>query len=378
MQKLMLKDNAIDLAAKWIIDSGIQSSSGGFYAWYDLEVKKHSFFYSEITGYAITTLLFLHKIFNNNIFIEKAKKASSWIEQYALHPCGGLRTRLYDNDKSSDSMYSFTGENIFSFDTAMVLYGIASLFQLTGEKKYLDISLRIAKFLITKMQDRDGALFPIYNPKKDNYPEPKDKWSSQRAGFHTKASLGLLSLFEITKDKLYRDSAIKLCEYALSTQEPCGRFITDAINKTTHIHPHCYTIEGLLFAARALNNSKFFEAAEKAIQWTFKYVSSSGINELYEPHNNSFNNFQRSDIVAQVLRLGLIFSVSEKEKLEFLRSTLLSYQDNSKEPQQQGGFFYSKGQFHLNSWCAMFSLQALALYEDKNFIFRDKKLDLLI
>lgn len=377
MQKLKLKDNAIDLAAKWIIDSGIQSSSGGFYAWYDLKDKKHSFFYSEITGYAITTLLFLHKIFNNNLFIEKAKKAISWIEQYALHPCGGLRARLYEDDASSDSMYSFTGENIFSFDTAMALYGITGLFKLTGEKKYLDISLHIAKFLINKMQDKDGSLFPIYNPKKDNYPEPKDKWSNQRAGFHAKASLGLLNLFEITKDELYRDSAIKLCEYALSTQEPCGRFITDVINKTTHIHPHCYTIEGLLFAAKALNNSKLFEAAKKAIQWTFKYVSSSGINEIYEP-NSSFNSFQRSDIIAQVLRLGLIFSINEKDKLEFLRSTLLTYQYTPKESQQEGGFLYNKGQFHLNSWCTMFSLQALALYENKNLIFRDKRLDLLI
>jgi hypothetical protein len=73
-----------------------------------------------------------------------------------------------------------------------------------------------------------------------------------------------------------------------------------------------------------------------------------------------------------------MFSIEEKEKIEFLKSRLLSYQYSQKNSQQEGAFFYNKDQSHLNSWCTMFGLQALAFYDNKDFIFSSKKIDLLI
>jgi uncharacterized protein YyaL (SSP411 family) len=376
MQKSKIKENAIDLTSKWLLDSGIQADSGGFYAWYDLDKKLYPFLYSEITGYGITTLLFMNKVFDNSIFIDKAKKAASWIEKYALHPCGGVMARLYKDDVTADNMYSFRGENIFSFDTGMVLYGLVNLYRLTHEEKFFQISKIIANFLINKMQNNDGSLTPIYNAGKNKMIEYQDKWSNQRGSFHAKVALGLVDLFELTRDSKYQEAVIKLCSYALLHQEDSGRFITDTATKNTNLHPHCYSAEGILYAGIYFKIPTFIEQARKATEWIFSNASDKGINELYEP-SVGFGQSQRSDVLAQVLRLGLLFCIDE-DTLKRLKARLLEYQYLGDNESQNGGFLYSKNSLHLNSWCSMFALQALQLYHNRGLVEKGKRLDLFI
>ncbi len=376
MLDIRVKKNQVDLTAEWILNSSIQSDKGGFFAWYDLQDKRYSYLYSEITGYGITALLFLYKILGEKAIIDKAEQAADWIINSSLHPCGGIKTRLYEDDKKADKWYSFTGEKIFSFDTGMVLYGIVNLYNLTKEKKYLQISENLADFLIDKMQNQDGSLSPIYDAKTGEIIESENKWSNQRSGFHAKVSMGLIDLYIIKQDKKYYDAAVKLCEYAIATQETSGRFITDKINKTTHLHPHCYTAEGLWYTGTSLKISSFVESAKKATEWAFKYMSSSGINELYNPLTKTFNASQRSDIIAQVLRLGLIFSINQK--IDELKSVLLEYQYSGEYLGQKGGFLYNKDSQNINSWCTMFAMQALASYQQRDLISEEGKAGLLI
>lgn len=370
------KKDPIDLAAQWILKSGIQSDGGGFYAWYDLKAAAPSYLYSEITGYGITALLFLYRLLKEELFMEQAIKAGDWIIEYAMHPCGGVKTRLYNDDDKADKTYSFSGENIFSFDTGMVLYGMVNIYKQTKDKKFLDVSKRLAKFLTEKMQNIDGSLSPIYNAKTDKIIESYDKWSNQRGGFHAKVSLGLVGLFELTRDKSYSDAAVKLCEYAVATQEDSGRFITDRITKTTHLHPHCYAAEGLLYTGAVLGIPSFIESSRRATEWAYKGVTSNGINELYDPATKAFNNFQRSDIIAQLLRLGLVFSVGDKT--DCLKSVLLKYQYNGEKSHQNGGLLFSRKVAHINSWCTMFAIQALAFYSHRSLISEDMQIEFFI
>lgn len=377
MKTVNIKKDPLDLAVRWLLNSGIQSPQGGFYAWYDLDKREHSFLYSEITGYAITTLLFLNSIFKENLYIEKAELAAGWIMEAALHRCGGVLTRFFKQDQAGDEAFSFSGENIYSFDSAVVLYGMANLYKVTKNERYLKASTTLASFLIEKMQNEDGSLRPVYNAKRDEIVSPGTKWSNQPAGFLAKASMGLTDLSEITKDERYHDAAIRLCQHALTTQEDSGRFITEAQSKTTHLHAHCYAAEGLLYTGTSFGRSDFIESAKKATEWAMGHVDEKGINELYDPETGSFNELQRTDILAQVLRLGLIFS-ADKDKQDALKQILLSYQHSDDHSIQKGGFFYGKGRSHLNAWCAMFSLQALSLLRSNELIPDSKRLDLFI
>jgi uncharacterized protein YyaL (SSP411 family) len=360
-----------------MLNSGIQSKDGGFYAWYDLAKKSPSFVYSEITGYAITTLLFLKNIYNDDIYLERARKAASWITDFALLPCGGVRTRLYEDDSSADKLYSFSGENIFSFDLGMVLYGMINLYKVTEEKIFLESAIKMADFLLDKMQRKDGSFSAIYNVNTQKTHESFDKWSNQSGSFHSKVGLGLVDMFEVTKNKKYIASAGKICEYALTRQEKNGRFITNEADRTTNLHPHCYSIEGLLYAGSYLKEKKFIDSAKNAVMWIFDNLSSGKIDELYNPKTNSFNNFQRLDALSQSLRLGVIFEMDRK-KLEELKNFILDHQYLKKGGSQTGGFLYSKASEHINCWCTMFALQALAVYDNNKLISNNKRLDLFV
>jgi uncharacterized protein YyaL (SSP411 family) len=360
-----------------MLNSGIQSKEGGFYAWYDLAKNSPSFVYSEITGYAITTLLFLKNIYNDDTYLEKAKKAAMWIKDYAMISCGAVRTRLYENDSSADKLYSFSGENIFSFDLGMVLYGMINLYKSTNEEAFLESSVKMADFLLGKMHKKDGSFYAIYNVNTKKAHESFDKWSNQSGSFHSKLGLGLVDMFEVTKEKKYIDAASAVCEYALNKQEANGRFVTNCADKTTNLHPHCYSIEGLLYVGSYLKSEKLINVAKKAAAWIFDNISDGKIDELYNPKTNSFNNFQRLDALSQALRLGAIFEMDRK-KLGALKDFMLEHQYLNGESRQGGGFFYSKNTQHINCWCTMFALQALAFYDNKDLTFRDKKIDLLI
>src|SRR3989338_2339056 len=129
-----LKRLPLDLASGWILNSSIQSEKGGFYAWYDSDKGEYPYLYSEISGYGITALLFLSKLFGADELIGRARMSADWLIRTSLHPSGGVRTRLYKNDETADETYSFSAENIFSFDTGMVLNGMINLHGVTSEK----------------------------------------------------------------------------------------------------------------------------------------------------------------------------------------------------------------------------------------------------
>lgn len=371
------KKHSLDSAMQMLLNSGIQSKGGGFYAWYDLDDKSYSHLYSEITGYGITALLFLYSILKDEALIKKARRAADWLIRFSLHPSGGVRTRLYKDDDKADKAYSFSAENLFSFDTGMVLYGLVNLYRMTLEERFLQSSHMLAGFLLDNMQNENGSLSPVFNAKTGTIVRPHDnKWSNQPGPFHAKVAMGLMDLFEVTKGENYKRAGVKLCEYALSTQEPSGRFITDKTSGLTHLHPHCYAAEGLFYTGFFLGIPDFIKSAKKATEWAFEHVSSRGINELWDPSRGGFNRTQRCDILAQVLRLGLINSIDHK--IEDLVSVLLTYQYSGEETSQRGGFLFGEGKNHVNSWCTMFAIQALAFYKDRNLILNGTRMNLFI
>jgi hypothetical protein len=223
----------------------------------------------------------------------------------------------------------------------------------------------MADFLIDKMQKEDGSFYPIYEPNEGSFFEANDKWSNQSGSFHSKIALGLIDMHDVMSDTKYRDSAIKICEHTMSTQEDAGRFVTDKDPGTTNLHPHCYSAEGLWYTGIHLDRDDFMQSAKRATEWVYSKLTKNGLNELYNPSTDSFNDFQRSDVLAQALRLGIIFSTPE-DKIGILRDCLLKYQGLGRDKRESGGFYYSKDKTCVNSWCSMFALQALWMYDNRS------------
>ncbi len=361
---MQLEEN-IASAINWLLHSGIQAESGAFNAWFDLDEKSYPFAYSEITGYAMTALLFFNRMEKQKGLMQRAEKAALWLHNNALSKEGAVRTRQYYDAKQADESFSFEGGNVFAFDCGMVLNGFVNLFNETKKKEYLNYAEKIASFLDEKMFANE--MHAVYNLKSKRFLDNPGKWSWQPGSYHAKAAIGLLDIAAITENGDFAGKAGQLCENAVELQHKSGRFITSKSDNSTHLHPHCYSAEGLLYAGIKLKEEKFVAAAEKATEWALlNQASNGGVNAFF---GGKWNSSQRSDVIAQVLRLaaalksiGRLQSIAD-EKIGALCKRLLSFQ-NMKAGEQQGGFFYGQeldggNKNCLNSWCTMFAAQAM-------------------
>jgi len=387
-----LLDKRIFYAKSWLLNSGIQNTGGetpvkgGFNAWYDLDKNNYFYTYSEITGYAITNLLYLYSLKKEELLLDRAKSAADWLINRALHNLGAVRTRYYYNEKKADKNYSFEGNIIRSFDNGIALSGLSNLYQFSSKEDYYLVSKRISD-LILKMQKKDGLIYPEFDLKKKKMKENHEKWSTQSGSFHIKIILGLINFSKYSNEKKYENAARKLCDKILEFQKEDGRFVTYK-NGDTHLHPHCYSAEGLLFAGWYFRDQKYIDAALKATKWLLNaQMENGGIPCLYV--DGRFVKFERSDVLAQTLRLAIIFlnmgllDKKYEKDVEKLAKRLLKFQ-YMIEGSQKGGLFYGydidyktlkeKRTNHLNSWCTMFALQALIMY--KQFLENRLKLNM--
>ncbi|MBI1978607.1 MAG: glycoside hydrolase family 47 protein [Candidatus Aenigmarchaeota archaeon] len=370
------EQKSISLAKEWILNSGIQNLNsngafnGGFNSWFDVEKKRYPFIYSEITGYGLTTLLFLNSIFKNEISLSRAKLAAEWVISNAFHPSGGIKSRCYYEKSEEDEQYSFERGFLYSFDSAIVMNGLLNLYAAIKNPVYLKTAQKIADFLIDKMMTKKGVFYPLYDQLSQTTKSTYDKWSTQSGSFHSKIFIGLIKLSEITKEERYIEVVKKSQGTLLKFQRNDGRFITDEKDGSTNLHPHCYSIEGLLYAGVKLNDEKLIERLAKAVEWVFNnQLDDFSIPQLFS--NRGSIKYERSDITAQVIRLGSFLiqnnylDAGYMKNLDASKDRLLSLQNMNNE--QRGGFFYGFDQNgirlkHLNSWCTMFSIQALAFY----------------
>ncbi len=379
-------DETIKRAKKWLIFSGIQNLDsnfldvkGGFNSWYDIDKENYFYTYSEISGYSIITLLFLNSFEKNNLYFLRAILSSEWLLDKASHKSGGVKTRYYLDRENAPESYDFSSGMIHSFDNGIALSGLMELYKSTLEYRYLKTAIRIGDFLISLMQKEDGSFYASYSHRDESFKDSYDKWSTQSGSYHAKIVIGLLKLYDATKDEKYKEASLRLCNFALGLQESNGQFISYYGTKDTHLHPHCYSAEGLLYAGLYLNNEDYLRNAAHATKWVLDIqMSNGGIPSMFV--DNKFIGEERSDILAQALRLGIIMlhlNLIEnryKENLRKLAERLISFQYRNNDTKDDGGFFYghdiiygnlnAEKKNHLNSWCTMFALQALVYYRD--------------
>ena len=366
---------SISLAKEWILNSGIQNLNGtlkgGFNSWFDIDNKNYPFIYSEITGYGIITLIFLDSIFKDKILLSRAELAAKWLISNALHASGGIKSRYYYEKSEENSQYSFEKGFLYSFDSAIVMNGLVDLYTVTKNDLYLGTAQKIANFLINEMMTREGTFHPLYNQLSLRPESTPSRWSTQSGSFHSKIFIGLIKLAEITGDENYIAVVKKATNALLKFQKNDGRFITDVKDESTNLHPHCYSIEGLSYVGTKLKDENLMERLSKSVKWIFDNQSDEfSIPQVFS--NRGVVKYERSDITAQAIRLGSFFVQNNYLDAEYMKNIdtaearLLSFQNANNG--QIGGFFYGFDENgnklpHLNSWCTMFSIQAMDFYQ---------------
>ncbi len=361
------------LAKKWLLNSQIQTLNnlkgssffGSFSSWFDLDRKMYPFVYSEITGYGITTLLFLNHQATDSSLVKRAEFAARWLDVVTAHKDGGFRCVISHEDNS----FRHKEVQTYTFDAGVILNGFTNLYRATQKKQYLRTASDIVQWF-SKMRNNDGILEAVYDIEKNEIVRSDESWSMQPGCYLAKNAIGILNFYDLTKDENAKKMAIELCDYALKEQEKDGRFLCSS-KKHTNIHPHSYAAEGLLCAGIYLKEKKYIEAATRATEWVLSKQREDGaIPRLFLEEENYH---QRMDGIAQTIRLATILikkgclDKKYNKNVEKLITLLLQHQYTDKSLNQDGGFLfgYSSGGEpirNVNAWCTMFALQALQWY----------------
>jgi|TARA_B110000858_G_scaffold135565_1_gene154145 rhamnogalacturonyl hydrolase YesR len=371
----MNKENKIKNLINWLDKSGIQDENGGVYSWWDSKKNKYGFFYSEITGYFITLNLYLYKIYKTDNFLLNAEKAANWIEKNALLENGAILTRQYLDEKNET--FSFEGKNIFSFDSGMVLTGFCYLYKETQNMKYLTIAKKIANYIIDNFIT-DDAINPILNLNKNRYIIDNSKWSFQQGSFLNKVAISFYELSQITGDDKYKRIGINICERSYTFLKNENYFITNKDENCVEMHPLCYSLEGIFFIGKNCKIQRYMDTTHSILEWMEAiFKKNSTIYETYNPTEGKFLDTDRSDIYGQLLRLLKI--TQKKNTIEQnLEDIILSMISNSENKNEKGGIYYNKSKQHINSWSAMFNLQAL-IVNNKNILNQsNQQLELIV
>ena len=370
---------AITLAERWLLQSGIQERQtgtpmhGGMRAWYDQSKASFSFFYTEITGYAVTTLLYLHQLHPDPAYLERARDAAEWLLTRAREPQTGLlRCRFHAGGWE---------QHACAFDNGMCMNGLVNMFRCTEERRYLAAALDLGAWLVDVMQATNGSFFVKYDVGTRTPYSPGGKWSQISGSFLLKVAIGLLNLGDASGDPRYTQAARALCEWGVTLQEPGGRFRTSP-SGDTFLHPHCYAAEGLLVAGRMLHEPRWVQAAAQAVAWISPHQrATGGFPAFFE--EGKFVPVESPEMTAQVLRLWLLLHHDEYPVLaldtEAAVRRIIASQVVSPQKEAQGGFVAGDAWFHgephdhtgqhVNSWISMFSLQALTLASNGGKIF---------
>jgi hypothetical protein len=364
---------------RWLINSGIQvppgqTDAGGVYAWLDAGSGEPAFLYSEITGYFTTLCVQLHRCLPGvggvepelaDGWLERGVAAATWLRDTAQHPTGGILSRKYPNADHSSDPWSFEGGRIAYFDSAMVGYGLMQLHSATGDRQWLEVADRVGQYLLRHHESADHAeRYAAFDVLEMKPALEAERWSQHFGPYEVKSSYFLGSLADATGNSDYAALLRRVEEQALLGQLPEGRFATHPRGSCTHLHPHSYTIEGLLYMIATHGRTELLRVAEQALDWMFTNALALDL-PLQQWATSAQHRIPgtRADALAQGLRiyealraLGSTTEWAWEGWLGKLDARLASYET------ADGGTCYGEDEYgakreHANAWVHFFRME---------------------
>lgn len=244
----------IKTALEWLCLAQDKTGDGGVAAWYSPLIGWASS-YIETTGYIIDTFLNCAEFFKDKSLAERAMNMADFIINNQ-HESGGYRTHTRKQKEVSLPTVFNTGQD---------LLGLTNIYKLTAGKEYLESFVRAANFLCN-IQEKNGSWI-------------KFQYGETSHIYDTRVAWGLLKVYQITKDKKFKLSAVKNLEWAVKYQKANGWFQNAELPppnpKFPYTHTISYTIEGFLFSGIILKEKKWVKTAQKAADQMLQYFGKN-------------------------------------------------------------------------------------------------------
>jgi hypothetical protein len=253
----------VSLAVDWIKHAQDVAGDGGVPGRYTLG-EGWDAPYPETTGYIIPTFFDYYLYSHDDDCRNRAMRMGKWLI--------GVQC---ENGAFPDQL----GEPVI-FDTGQALQGLLRAYEETRFDDYLSSAIRAGDFLV-QVQDHDGAWRQFtYNRVVHTY--------------DAQVSWNLLQLFLVTRDKRYRDAAVRHLEFVMENQKSNGWFQYCAFDpqSTPLTHTIAYATRGILECAALLFDDNYLAAAMKTADALLKLFDIDGyLRAAYDQHWKSTDTY---------------------------------------------------------------------------------------
>jgi hypothetical protein len=338
-------DTSIEAAGRWFLHSGIQEASGGVARYYRSDVGQNARVSTEITGYAVSTLLFLHERTGTEEYLDAALRAARFL------------TRVAWDEKLSTFPFEVTEGPRFAyfFDCGIIVRGLLAAWRVTQEAEFRDIAIAAGRAMLADFPSERG-IHPILALPDKRPLAWEPRWSASPGCYQLKSAMSWHELFEVTGESAFLRGYETALQAALENDSAFLPGESDLPRVMDRLHAYAYFLEGLL---------PVLDRPECAVAFRNGVDRASGLLREIAPV------FARSDVYAQVLRARLLGDPVNEVGAADEAEQAASFQLPS------GGFLFGRkhGQAlpFVNPVSTAFCVQALAMWNDRGLTQLDAK-----
>lgn len=291
---------------------------------------------TEITGYAVSALIYLHATTGEAAYREAAMGAARFLARDAW------------DEQAHTFPFELKSNLVYFFDVGIIARGLLA----TGAEEFRDRAQEAALSMAFDFIG-EGAFHPIVTLPDKQPLAYEPRWSRSPGCYQLKSATAWLALGDEDAARMF-ETALKS---ALATHESFLPGDADPERVMDRLHPYCYFLEALLYVA---------DRPECAA------VLASGIERVAVLLREISPRFERSDVCAQLLRVRLtahhlgavpVDETAAGEEAE----RVAGYQAQSEDARLDGGFWFGRrgGEMlpYMNPVSTAFALQALDLWE---------------
>jgi hypothetical protein len=336
----------LDRAGRWFLDSGIQESEGGVARYRRTDNGRNLAVSNEITGYAVSTLVYLHALTGRSEFLDRALAAARFLTRRAWD--AQLQTFPFEYVPPGNGFTYF-------FDSGIIVRGLLAAWRASGEEEFRKIAADCGRSMARDFAA--GACFhPILRLPEKRPVACDHRWSRGSGCYQLKSAMAWFDLYELTGETGLQDRYREALEFSLRTHDSFLPGDADPLGVMDRLHAYLYFLEGLLPVANEPACAIALVAGIERVAGYLREISPV---------------FARSDVHAQLLRIRLFADQAgvaplDREAAAFEADRLAGFQSADADPQLSGGFWFGrKGDETLpfiNPVSAAFGLQALAMW----------------
>lgn len=347
LDKTPVKPDSLVRAGGWFLASGIQEPGGGVARFYRADLGRNRAVSTEITGYTVSALMYLHRVTGEAVFLDRARRAARFLAEDAWD--AKAQNFPFEHGPGAESMLYF-------FDCGIIVRGLLAVWRETGDESLLQRAVDCGHAMIRDF-DTGAEIHPILTLP-DKTPLTRDwRWSRSPGCYQLKSALAWRDLAAITGEAEFRSAFDRHLERSLSDYSNFLPGNPDSERVMDRLHAFCYFLESLL---SYLDNERCALALADGIARVGRYLRE--ISPV----------FARSDVHAQLLRVRLWASGTlplDSDAARQEAEALAKFQMRSEDPRIDGGFSFGtrNGETipHVNPVSTAFAVQALHMWSTR-------------